>query len=121
MEKEIIKHIKKKNKTYLKRYEKRKPKKIEGGKGYITKADVIKKASEFNPAVESALRSSNIESMSQENLDLQTQASRPTVNIPQQPQPSNQSSGTIRRSQGLNRKPPVDWSQQAVPRQLGGS
>jgi hypothetical protein len=28
MEKEIINHIKKKNKTYLKRYEKRKPKMV---------------------------------------------------------------------------------------------
>jgi hypothetical protein len=65
--------------------------------------------------------STPLESSSQENLNMRTEASRPTVNIPQQSPPSNQASGTIRRTQGLNRKPPVDWSQQAVPRQLGGS
>ncbi len=65
--------------------------------------------------------STPLESSSQENLNMRTEASRPTVNIPQQSPPSNQASGTIRRTQGLNRKPPVDWSQQAVPRQLGSS
>jgi len=90
-------------------------------KGYFTKGDVGKKAAEFTPKVQAALQESNIGSMSQENTNLQTQASRPTVNIPQQSPPSNQASGTIRRTQGLNGRPPVDWSQQAVPRQLGGS
>ena len=90
-------------------------------KGYFTKGDVGKKAEEFTPKVQAALQGSNIGSMSQENTNLQTQASRPTVNIPQQSQPSNQASGTIRRTQELNGRPPVDWSQQAVPRQLGGS
>jgi hypothetical protein len=100
---------------------KTKPAKIEGGKGYFTKGDVAKKAAQFTPKVQAALQGSNIGSMSQENTNLQTQASRPTVNIPQQSQPSNQASGTIRRTQELNGRPPVDWSQQAVPRQLGGS
>ena len=90
-------------------------------KGYFTKGDVGKKAAEFTPKVQAALQESNIGSMSQENTNLQTQASRPTVNIPQQSPPSNQAPGTIRRTQGLNGRPPVDWSQQAVPRQLGGS
>ena len=100
---------------------KTKPAKIEGGKGYFTKGDVAKKAAKFSPKVQAALQGSNIGSMSQENTNLQTQASRPTVNIPQQSPLSNQTSGTIRRTQGLNGRPPVDWSQQAVPRQLGGS
>ena len=99
---------------------KTKPAKIEGGKGYFTKGDVSAKAAKFSPMVQSALNESNIDTMSQDNANMRTEASRPTVNIPQQSQPSNQTSGRI-RTQGLNRKPPVDHTQQAVSRQLGGS
>ena len=94
---------------------------IVGGKGYYTRGDVGIKAGKNTSEVQSALQGANIGTMSQENTDLQTQTSRPTVNIPQQSQPSNQASGTIRRTTQGNRRTPVDWSQQAVPRQLGGS
>ena len=101
---------------------------VAGNKAHVTieqsaKALMEERANKTGKGATSLVPNNNstpLESSSQDNANMRTEASRPTVNIPQQSQPSNQASGRI-RTQGLNRKPPVDWSQQAVPRQLGGS
>ena len=63
---------------------------------------------------------SKIGSISQQLIAARTEASRPNVIVPNQTQIA-QAPTTTGRSQGLNRKPPVDFTQQAAVRQTSNS
>jgi len=64
--------------------------------------------------------SSKIASISTQLAEARREASRPNVLVPEQTQMA-QAPTTTTRTQGLNRKPPVDYTQQAVIRQTATS
>jgi murein DD-endopeptidase MepM/ murein hydrolase activator NlpD len=63
---------------------------------------------------------SKIGSISQQLIAARTEASRPNVIVPNQTQIA-QAPTTTGRSQGLNRKPPADFTQQAAVRQTSNA
>ena len=64
--------------------------------------------------------SSKIASISTQLAEARREASRPNVLVPEQTQMA-QAPTTTTRTQGLNRKPPVDYTQKAVIRQTATS
>ena len=101
---------------------KRKPKKIEGGKGYFTKGDVAKKAAKFNPEVELALNTTGtmVASASTQNAATRAEVTRPQV-IASAPTQSSGGMSSVSTSGSSAARQRTDHTQALVQRQTSGA